>query len=205
MATRGWPAASIGVAGLVLSGGFATNGTAEPLPRGPLERNPPHVVGPPPAHTGGFGEPTCLECHTGSDLNEPGSTLEVIGLGTMYVPGASVEITIRLRSFDMNAAGFQAAFRWADGPRAGQTAGSLATTDDRVGLTDPSITGVQYVQHTSSGVPADGEEAAWTFEWTAPAERGTIALHVAANSGNGDNSPLDDLVYTAEIRLESGG
>ena len=61
--------------------------------------------------------------------------------------------------------------------------------------------GVEYVQHSAAGVPADGEMAEWTFRWTAPAESGSVVLHVAANSGNGDNSPLEDLVYALALEL----
>ncbi|MDH3733159.1 MAG: hypothetical protein OEU54_06470 [Gemmatimonadota bacterium] len=160
----------------------------------------PHVEGPPPAHTGGFGEPTCVECHLGSGVNEPGSTLEIVGVGRSYRPGEVHEITIRLLSFDMAAAGFQASFRWARGDRTGESAGTARPLDGRVAVAT-SENGVDYIQHSAAGVPADGEQAEWTFEWTAPRESGAIVLNVAANSGNGDNSPLDDLVYTAEIEL----
>jgi hypothetical protein len=184
------PAALLGVAGLVLSVGLRA---AAPL----------HVVGPPPGHTGGFGEPTCVVCHVGSDINEPGSELEVTGLDNGYRPGATYRVTVRLLSFDMNTAGFQGAFRWAAGDAAGTTAGAVRALDDRVATTDS--TGVEYVQHAAGGTAANGESAEWAFEWTAPAVAGTVAFHVAANSGSGDNSPLEDLVYTRSVLLEPGG
>ncbi|MFV1987523.1 MAG: choice-of-anchor V domain-containing protein [Gemmatimonadota bacterium] len=161
----------------------------------------PHIAGPPPAHTGGFGEPTCVACHLGSDLNAPGSTLEILGLAATYVPGEAHEVTVRLVSFDMGAAGFQAAFRWENGETAGDRAGSALALDGRVAVIGEESTGVEYVQHTNAGSRANGERAEWTFEWTAPDRPGVVVLHVAANSGNGDNSPLDDLVYTAVLRL----
>lgn len=184
------PAALLGVAGLVLSAGL---GAGAPL----------HVVGPPPGHTGGFGEPTCVVCHVGSGINEPGSELEIVGLDGVYRPGATYRVTVRLLSFDMNAAGFQGAFRWAAGGAAGTTAGAVRALDARVATMDS--TGVEYVQHTAGGTPANGESAEWTFEWTAPAAAGSVAFHVAANSGGGDNSPLEDLVYTRSLLLESAG
>jgi hypothetical protein len=193
---RLWPAALLGVAGLVLTG--ADSGPGRPIGAA----RPPHVVGPPPGHTGGFGEPTCIECHIGSELNAPGSTLEVLGIGTEYVPGEPVEITVRIVSFDMLAAGFQAAFRYGEGPREGESAGILRSLGDRVAVV-PDSAGTIYVQHTQSGVPTDGEMAEWTFEWTGPDDGRAVALHLAANSGNGDNSPLDDLVYTLGVRLEA--
>jgi hypothetical protein len=182
------PAALYGVAGLLLTASVA--GVA-----------PVHVVGPPPGHTGGFGEPTCVVCHLGSGINEPGSELEVVGLGGAYRPGATYRVTVRLLSFDMNAAGFQGAFRWAEGDAAGTTAGRVRALDDRVATTDS--TGVEYVQHTAGGTPANGESAEWAFEWTAPDGAGAVVFHVAANSGSGDNSPLEDLVFTRSVALES--
>jgi hypothetical protein len=60
---------------------------------------------------------------------------------------------------------------------------------------------VEYVHHSESGTElAEPELASWSFFWTAPNARDMIVLHVAANSANGDDSPLGDLVYTAEAR-----
>ena len=159
------------------------------------------IVGPPPGHTGGFGEPTCIECHIGSDLNKPGSTLEVVGIGGSYRPGELYEVTIRIVSYDMRAAGFQAAFRTTKDLNRGKSAGRLRSIDDRVAVVPSESGDVRYVQHTDLGTPANGARAEWTFEWMAPTHGEDVALHVAANSGNGDNSPLDDLVYTNSITI----
>jgi len=188
------PVALLGLAGLLLVGAA----TARPEPP-PTPRPAAHAVGPPAGRTGGFGEPTCTECHIGSEPNTPGSTLEVAGLDDGYVPGEPIRVTVRLDSFDMLAAGFQAAFRRADGTRAGE----VRALDDRVAVVDSA--GIAYVQHTASGARAGGEHAEWTFEWTPPADGGAVALHVAANSANGDNSPLDDLIYTLGLRLGPRG
>lgn len=180
------PAVPLGIAGLVVLGVsrlFGAGGAS------------PHIVGPPPGHTGGFGEPTCIVCHTGSEFNTPGSTLEVVGLGAVYRRDRSYAVTVRMRSFDMGAAGFQATFRWAEGMRRGMTAGSARAVDRRVAVVEDS-SGISYVQHTSIGTHTTGEITEWTFQWTAPTEPGAIALHLAANSADGDNSPLGDLVYT---------
>ena len=187
------------VAGLVLVS-VTLPSSGKPPPSGFPEFGH-QIVGPPPGHTGGFGEPTCLECHIGSRLNQPGSTLAVIGIGGSYRPGETYEVTVRLLSYDMLAAGFQAAFRKAEDLDRGKSAGVLRSLDDRVAVVPSESGDVRYVQHTDRGTPADGELAEWTFEWTAPEHREPVALHVAANSGNGDNSPLDDLVYTSSIIL----
>ena len=158
-----------------------------------------HIAGPPAAHTGGFGEPTCATCHIGAPLNEPGSTLEVIGLEGGYRPGQRHPVTIRFESFDMLAAGFQASFRFEEGERRGARAGEVRPLDARVTVVSGEDGDTEYVQHTRAGAtPTDGV-VEWTFEWGAPETETPIALHVAANSGGGDDSPLDDLVYTLSI------
>jgi len=194
------PATSISVAGLLVLGTLASAGARE-AERSESAIGAPHVAGPPLAHTGGFGEPTCVACHLGSEVNAPGSALDILGLGAAYTPGEHHEVTVRLLSFDMEAAGFQAAFRWERGEEAGERAGSAVALDERVAVIGEESTGVEYVQHTNAGYHVDGERAEWIFEWTAPDRPGVVVLHVAANSGNGDNSPLDDLVYTAVLRL----
>ncbi len=175
---------------------------------GPQPHVTAHIEGPPPGHTGGFGEPTCAACHIGAPLNEPGSTLEVLGLEDGYRPGQRHPVTIRLESFDMRSAGFQASFRFEDGERRGTGAGGIRLLDDRVTVVrgedgGTADGGTEYVQHTRAGSGPTDDVAAWTFEWRAPETETPIVLHVAANSGSGDDSPLDDLVYTLEIVLAS--
>ncbi len=182
------PAAALCAAGLIAMA------TAAAVP-------PVHIEGPPPGHTGGFGEPTCATCHIGAPLNEPGSTLEVLGLDAGYRPGQRHPVTIRFESFDMLAAGFQGSFRFADGHRRGAGAGQVRSLDDRVTVARGEDGGPEYVQHTRAGsAPTDGV-AEWTFEWRAPDADAPVLLHLAANSGGGDDSPLDDLVYTLSVTL----
>jgi len=53
--------------------------------------------GPPVAHTGGFGEPTCQACHQGEPLNAPGGSLRIEGLPQRYEPGRAYTLTMVLR------------------------------------------------------------------------------------------------------------
>ena len=191
------PAAALCAAGLLAMVGVA----AVPAPH--IARLP-HIEGPPPGHTGGFGEPTCAACHFGAPLNEPGSALEVAGLDGGYRPGQRHPVTVRFESFDMLAAGFQGSFRFADGERRGAGAGEVRPLDDRVTVVRGE-NGTEYVQHTRAGsTPTDGV-AEWTFEWRAPETDAPVVLHLAANSGGGDDSPLDDLVYTLSITIPPTG
>ncbi|MXW55917.1 MAG: hypothetical protein F4X22_00675 [Gemmatimonadales bacterium] len=203
------PAAALCAAGLFAMVGIAAvpsgdSGAGPHVAARSAGHAPPHIEGPPPGHTGGFGEPTCATCHFGAPLNEPGSALEVVGLEGGYRPGQRHPVTIRFESFDMLAAGFQGAFRFADGDRRGAGAGEIQPLDDRVTAVRGE-NGTEYVQHTRAGsAPTDGV-AQWTFEWRAPDADAPVVLHLAANSGGGDDSPLDDLVYALSITVPPRG
>lgn len=187
-----------GVALVVLSLGNVAATLHEPSP--PILRV--NIKAPPVGHTGGFGEPTCLACHSEFDLNPPGGVLGVDGLPNSYDPGARYRITVVFVSEGMTRAGFQAAFRFAEGTTQGEQAGRVEPIDRRVTVSVSDTPAVEYVHHTESGTElADPELASWSFVWTAPNARGTIVLHVAANSANGDDSPLGDFVYTAVARI----
>src|SRR2546426_4300103 len=85
--------------------------------------------GPPVAHTGGFGEPTCRACHQGEPLNEPGGSLRIEGLPQRYEPGRAYMLTVVLRRSGMGRAGFELSTRVADGQEAGSQAGGLQGRD----------------------------------------------------------------------------
>src|SRR5262245_24686351 len=89
----------------------------------------PYADRPPLAHTGGFGEETCRQCHFDNPLNEPGGSLSIDGVPPAYQPGASYRLTVRLRRAGLARAGFQLAVRQAIGPGAGRQAGVLAAVD----------------------------------------------------------------------------
>lgn len=104
----------------------------------------------------------------------------------------------------MRRAGFQAAFRYASGTRAGAPAGELLATGDSVQIIRSDSTGVPYAQHTAKGstLPASGV-ARWTLEWRAPEQAaGAIAIHVAANAANDDASEFGDFIHTFEVTLQ---
>ena len=52
--------------------------------------------GPPARVTGGFGEDSCLACHSGKALNEAGGRLTLSGFPEMYVPGATYELELEM-------------------------------------------------------------------------------------------------------------
>lgn len=164
---------------------------------------PAHLQGPPPAHTGGFGEPTCLACHAEFEPNPQPDRLTLTGWPERYTPSEQYLIEISLVGDDMVLAGFQAAIRFADGPDKSRNAGRVDPIDHYVGVTR-SPEGVEFVQHTNDGArQVQSGSIHWQFIWTAPRSTGAVRLDVAANDANGDNSPLGDFVYTAS-RTASG-
>ncbi|MDX1492937.1 MAG: choice-of-anchor V domain-containing protein [Longimicrobiales bacterium] len=161
-----------------------------------------HASAPPAGVTGGFGEATCASCHIGSDVNAFGGRVRVEGLPTAYEPGDEYVLTVDLRADETAVAGFQLSARFSDGRRRGASAGALEPLDSRTAVADS--VGVRYLHQTETGSrTADASGGSWSFLWRAPMDGRSVVLHVAANSGNGDNSPLGDLVYTSVDTLPS--
>ncbi len=152
---------------------------------------------PPPATTGGFGEPTCVSCHFGTTPDTLGS-LALHGLPPAFAPGRSYELTVELARADMAAAGFELSARFASGPARGRQAGGFRVLGNDVTVTPQG--GVDYVHQTLAGTaPPTPGLARWRIEWSAPDEGSSpVRFHVAANAANGDESPLGDRVYAIE-------
>lgn len=173
---------------------LATAGTVAALPA------PPMTEGPPPGFTGGFGEPTCVSCHTGNDVNAFGGRVLIEGLPERYEPGAEYPLSVILEAEETVVAGFQITSRFAEGEARGRSAGSLRGVDGRAERSDSA--GVTYLHQSRVGsATADPNGARWPIVWVAPESTEPVALNVAANSGNGDDSPLGDLVFMTEAQL----
>lgn len=168
-----------------------------------------YADGPPAAHTGGFGEPTCLRCHADAPPNDGAARLTLDGGPETCAPGQSYPLTLRLARAEMARAGFQMSARFATGPSAGEQAGALSAADDRVQVVagrartaagDSTL--VEYAQHTVPGTRLVGtDSAAWTIGWTVPEEAtGPVVFHVAANAANDDDSEFGDHIVTARFR-----
>lgn len=152
-----------------------------------------HPDAPPPAHTGGFGEPTCLDCHFDAPLNDAEGKLLVDGFPKRIRPGAAYDLTVRLAHPGMEIWGFQMAARFAGPGRRGAQAGSFAEAG--AGVTVDVQDGIEYIRHEVAAGAADS--ARWSFRWHAPdGPSDTVAFHLAALAGNDDESPFGDFVYT---------
>lgn len=182
-----------------------------------------YPASPPPAHTGGFGEPTCHACHFEAAPNEPGGTLGLAGLPTTYTPGESYTLTVELTRPGIGAAGFQLAARFATGPHSGAQAGELRPVDERSTFTSAGEPDIHYLHHAEAGTGLQlSDTARWTFEWIAPVDGGTpvdggamiaggapagdgtVVFHFVANAADGDASPFGDLIYTGMLELPRG-
>lgn len=187
---------AVGVAAALAAVAAAVGGRG---PSAPPPAPAAYIYGPPPGHTGGFGEPTCRLCHAEFELNFPGGQVELEGLPVAWIPGHAYPVVVSLQSQEMVVVGFQLSARFADG----KPAGTLRPIGDRVVVVDS--TGVPYAQQAPGGAaPETPETARWTLEWVAPASGGEVLFHAAANSANGDNSPLGDLIYATERRVPAG-
>lgn len=157
-----------------------------------LPGSPVHEAGAPPGRAGAPGESSCFECHNDLELNEPEGRLVILGLPTSWDPGGAYALTVILESESMVRAGFQA----------GVSAGALRPLDEGVSVVPDSL-GRSYVGHAAGRtIPDSPDRTRWIMEWLAPgAGEGTIRVNVAANSANGDNSPLGDFVYTASAEV----
>ena len=147
-----------------------------------------------------------MACHDEFDLNPAMGALGIDGLPAAYAPGERYDVSVVVQGdAEMARAGFQGAFRFTDGPHRGARAGVAEALDGRVAIRLDDSSGTEYVQHTIAGTGLTTRQlATWTFRWTAPQSTDPIVFHVAANSANGDNSPLGDLIYSAEMRILGG-
>ena len=161
---------------------------------------------PPIAHTGGFGEQTCLVCHMDGELNEPGGTLTIEGLPERYEPGRRYALTLIITHPRLRAAGFELSARFANGADSSRQAGSLAVTGDRAAVSTHDATRVQYAHHLRPGtIPPSPGTARWSVSWTAPTSgSGSVVFHAAANAANDNDSPMGDYIYARGFTVPRG-
>ena len=149
--------------------------------------------GPPLAHTGAFGESTCIVCHSGNSLNSPGGSLSIGNVPQNYEPGQVYPIQVVISRSGQQRWGFELAVRVASN---GQQAGSLTATNSTTQVT--TFNGIQYISHTSAGTFQGSAQGTWTFNWTAPSTPlGPVLFAAAGNAANGNLSNSGDFIYTA--------
>ena len=140
----------------------------------------PTAEGPPPGFSGGFGEPSCVACHLGSDANAFGGRVILEGLPTAYEPGGEYLLTVLLQAEGTVVAGFQVTARFSNGSERRQNAGTLSPVDGRSAVTDSA--GISYLHQSRAGsLTRSGSGSSWTLRWIAPPDGGAVTLNVAAN------------------------
>ena len=107
------------------------------------------VEGPPLGFTGGFGEPTCVECHIGNEPNAFGGRVAVEGLPEAFEAGTEYVLTVVLEAEETEVAGFELSARYAGGRLWGVSAGELRAADLRVTVRDSS--NISYAHHSREG------------------------------------------------------
>lgn len=178
-------------------------GAGEP-PTRPERARPAYVDGPVPGRTGGFGEPTCRECHFSFQLNPGGGEVALEGLPERWAPGRRHALTVRVRHEELERGGFQLSARYAGGPAGGRDAGALRPTGPRTQAVEDTAPDarVTYLQHTRVGtLPVEDGVVEWRVTWEAPGRgspRRPVVFHVAANAANDDDSEFGDRIYSSE-------
>lgn len=166
-------------------------------------RTAPFPDAPPPAHTGGFGEPTCRACHFGEELNAPGATLHIEGLPHAYKAGETYDFRVVLSGEPLERAGFELAARFSGEMAHGQQAGTLEALGPGVAITAAGAPAIMYAHQTAEGtLPAEPGVASWQMRWRAPVTtHGDVAFHVTANAANYDESAFGDAIYADSVHI----
>lgn len=159
-----------------------------------------YADGPPAGHTGGFGEPTCIQCHADQLSDDSRLVIAIAGLPDGHIEGQEYELTMIVAHPEMKAGGFQASVRYHSGERTGRQAGRIASPHNkdqfRPVRTVADSTGVTYVSHV---FPVEGDSVVWSVLWTAPKTLDPVIFHIAANASNRDDSEFGDRVGSASF------
>jgi hypothetical protein len=150
--------------------------------------------GPPVRSSGGFGEPSCIDCHWGAEINDPSGAFFIEGLPPVYRPGEVYDLAVVLTRPTMAVGGFQMAARFlADSTQAG-TFEIPDSEAERVALVGERE--VSYVQQRLAGMELVAPDTArWLVRWTAPERGSEVRFHASGNVGDGDDSQIGDYVY----------
>jgi uncharacterized protein (TIGR03437 family) len=148
----------------------------------------------------------CTQCHTGTALNGGGGSVRVDFVkGLTYSPGQTQTFNIVITDAVSAIYGFEMSARMESGPDSTQAGSFTAGQNQKIVCSDNAVqpaggcggNGIQWIEHTqpslSNTIPV---------QWTAPAgASGNVHLYVSANAANGDNSPRNDHIYTADYVL----
>ena len=163
------------------------------------QQMPNSSQGPRPGHTGAFGEPSCRSCHYDYELNEPGATIRLNSLPSIYEPERRYALQLVVQHAQLKRGGFQVTARFENGAPAGK----LEPADTTL-LRIQQLHGIDYLSHTGAGSDeVRGDSVVWQFNWVAPRSDQRVVFSTAVNVANQDASELGDRIYTRSFL--SGG
>lgn len=146
--------------------------------------------GAPAAHTGGFNEQNCGQCHY---AGAPTGALTISGWPAQLEAGQRYPLEVLIGNSEAVVAGVQLSLRQADGKAFGQF---IVADDSALQVTTQA--GIQYLTHRAPQ-PLQNGSARWQLLWQAPASvSGEPIIHASAVVANDDQSPLGDGVLTLE-------
>ena len=157
------------------------------------------------AKTGAPGEGLCIDCHSGSLVNEAGGSISIDGAPSSYVPGQAYTLTVTVRHISQQRWGFELIPLRSNNTMAG----AITLTSQRTKA--QPLNGKTYVSHDSEIQGQDGtfsgqpDSAMWSFTWTAPgATTGTVTFYAAGNAANRNGLNTGDKIYTTSISAMEG-
>lgn len=162
-------------------------------------RLPLHQTGPQPAHTGGFGEPTCHACHFDYPLNEePRAVIRLDSIPAQFRGGHTYRLQLSVQHRELKRGGFQLSARFEDGGAAGEF-----VTPDTNHVRVQQAKGIDYLSHTFTSSDRVAQDMiVWTIYWTAPSLLRRVVFNVAANVSNSDASEFGDRIFSAAFYAE---
>ncbi len=146
--------------------------------------------GPPDAHTGGTGEPTCATsgCHDNAEP-DTGDGECILTTPSAYTPGEPHHMGVLIAGH-AEKGGFE--LKAVDDE--GNSAGNFTFHEENL-VQVSEHDGVIYVKQTAEGAG----RIDWQMEWMAPpAGTGRVTFYVAGVAANNDSTPDHDNVFTAE-------
>lgn len=163
------------------------------------------------AHEGSTGAPnekTCAQtsCHADASVS-PGTlvnTLTFNGGDSVYVPGETYPVKIRISKAGIERFGFQVTvLKSSDNSYAGTLVATDATRTQLQNGVAPNTTR-KYITHKSAGAAATSTGVnEWTFDWKAPATNiGNIKFYYATNATNKNNQNTGDQVFLSTFEIK---
>lgn len=152
------------------------------------------------AHTGGFSEKSCQTCHSETEVNPSGGSLQIGWAASDGRNGRPRTLSMTLSHPELIRGGYQVSARFAAGPDAGKQAGTFVPDPAKQIVTEQG--GIHYLSQTLEGGKASGKGLLrWEVAWIPPASGWrNVVFHVSAVVGDDDGSAYGDWVYVSEFR-----